>query len=110
MDATSPETGETRVAIRNGWIAFALWAAAFAGAFIAYTLAEPRDFGFTAGANRVVSFFAWQVAAGALAMLGLVLRRHVPRGHTLRRLLLIPPGLFLALLLSIVALLVFAAP
>ncbi|MDV7145183.1 hypothetical protein R3X27_21075 [Tropicimonas sp. TH_r6] len=96
-------------AIRTGWISFYLWIAVFAGAFIASALTEPRDFGFTAGANRIVTFLGWQTAAGALAMLGLVLRRHIPRGRSLRWLLLIPPGVFLALILSVAALLLYAS-
>lgn len=45
------------------WLLLALWAAAFAGSFIAFALIEPTGSSFTRGANRVGAFLGWQAAA-----------------------------------------------
>jgi len=51
-----------------------LWALAFFGSFVAFYLVPPSDFGFTAGANRVLVFVAGQAIAVLLALICLGLR------------------------------------
>jgi len=50
------------------WLLLALWAAAFAGSFIAYTVIEPTGTSFTRGANRVGAFLGWQATAIGFAV------------------------------------------
>jgi hypothetical protein len=50
------------------WLLFALWAAAFVGAFIAYAVIEPTGSSFTRGANRVGAFLGWQATAIGFAV------------------------------------------
>ena len=51
-----------------------LWSLAFFGSFIAFYLTPATDFGFTAGANKVMTFVAFQAVGLVLAIICLVLR------------------------------------
>lgn len=98
-------TSEHRVWQRRlGWLVFFLWVCAFLGSFPAAILTPPSDFGFTAGVNRVLIFFGFQIAAGTLSLIGLVLRSGLPKKTFLRRLLLWPAGLFVAQIFAVVLL------
>lgn len=91
-----------------GWALLALWAGAFGGAFVAFAVTPPSDFGFTAGLNRVSLFLTWQAGAGALAILCAVVRPQLPPGAAPRRLLLVPPAILLSLILALAALVLWA--
>ena len=76
------------------------WAVAFFGSFAAFYLTPAKDFGLTAGLNKVSIFFGWQFAAILLALLCLGVRPRVPEPVWLRRMALAPA---FALLLMVVA-------
>ena len=80
------------------------WAIAFAGAFVAFALTAPEDYGFTAGINRVAIFMGWQLAAAVLSVACAVAARRVPRGRRLRRLGFVPLGVTCLGLLFLVGL------
>ena len=64
----------------------ALWLIAFAGAFLAFWLTPARDFGLTAGLNRISTFLGWQAVAGFLAVLAWTTGTRLEKGTGLRRL------------------------
>ncbi|MEL6203828.1 MAG: hypothetical protein AAFR47_00755 [Pseudomonadota bacterium] len=78
-----------------------LWLAVFAGAFVAYALTPASDIGFTAGMNRVVTFFVVQSAAAALAVV-LVQASRGLRPGALRAMAHVPVVILLLALLVIV--------
>ena len=80
----------------------AVWAATFVAAFLAFSLTAPSGDGFTRGLNRIGAFLGWQAAAGTLGLVLALVSRPLPPGR-LRRLALLPLGLFLAGVLAIVA-------
>lgn len=90
------------------WGLLAIWAALFAGAFIAFALTDPTGDGFVRGINRVTAFLGWQLAAGALAILIWMQRKHFPTGTLGRWLARVPAGLFSFLVFLLVALVLFA--
>ena len=65
------------------------WAVAFFGSFIAFYLAPARDFGMSAGWNKVTVFMGWQFVAVFLALCSLVLRWST-RNVRIKRLAAIP--------------------
>ena len=91
------------------WLFTALWAVAFLGAFVAFALTPARDFGFTAGMNRVTVFLGGQVVASALAIPAAIAARRLPKGAGLRWLALVPIWMVGALAALVAALIVWAA-
>lgn len=85
----------------------ALWLIAFAGAFLAFWLTPARDFGLTAGLNRVSTFFGWQVVAGLMAVLAWTTGSRLEKGTGLRRLSRVPFALFAALVAAILVLILY---
>ncbi len=106
-------TDETPPGSARRWIVIctiAAWGVAFLGSFAAFYLTPARDFGLSAGWNRVSVYMGWQMAATGLAVVCLALAQWLPRGSGLRRLALVPAGATVLLAVTITALTIFASP
>lgn len=81
------------------------WAVAFFGSFVAFYLTPGRDFGLSAGWNRVTVFMGWQLVAVVLALVCMFLRWSTsdPR---LKRLAAIP-AVAVGILVSVAAVVIF---
>ncbi|MCB1342453.1 MAG: hypothetical protein KDK24_15565 [Pseudooceanicola sp.] len=87
------------------WVLLAAWAVAFAASFHGFLFAEPTGDGFTRGMNRVMTFLAWQIGAGLLA----IVLWQVGKGDMRLRWLVRLPALVAALLMvAVVALILWA--
>ena len=82
-----------------------VWAIAFFGSFVVYYVTPAKDFGFTAGANRLTAFMAWQAVATVIALVCLIIRWNTKERQL--RLLAAIPSSALAVLFSAVTLLIF---
>jgi hypothetical protein len=81
------------------------WAVAFFGSFVAFLLTPGRDFGLSAGWNKISVFMGWQLVAVVLALVCMVMRWSTsdPR---LKRLAAIP-AVAVGLLMSVAAVVLF---
>ena len=86
----------------------ALWALAFAYAFVAFWTTAPSGDGFGRGLNRVVTYLGWQGIAGMLAVAIWGVGRGWPKGSSARRLSAVPIALALLHALAIAAIVLWA--
>jgi hypothetical protein len=95
--------------MRHGliWILLALWAVAVAMSVLA-TLEPPTGDGFTRGLNRVTGLLQFQALALLIGLVILALRGRA-EGLWLRRLMLVPVFMALALLLGIAGVFLYAS-
>lgn len=98
-----PPRGRTAVKIALG-----LWGAVFLGAFVAFAVTAPTDFGLTKGMNRVTTFFGWQFAAAFLSLGSAYAAWSLPRGSRWRRLGLIPLYVTATLVVALAGLILWA--
>lgn len=94
---------------RRGWLValLAVWVLVFAGSVLVPWLTEPRGDGFTRGLNQLMTFFGYQLAAGAVALgLWWISRGVAPAW--LRWLARVPLMLALALALFVAGLILWA--
>lgn len=89
------------------WILLALWAVAV-GMSVLPVLEPPTGDGFTRGLNRIAGFFRFQALALLIGLVILALRGRA-EGPWLRRLMLVPVLVALALLVGIAGVFLYAA-
>ncbi len=61
-------------------ILFVLWLGLFVGSFVMFMVTPSKDFGFTAGLNRIMVFFGWQIAAGVVGFILWITSRNSETG------------------------------
>ncbi|HGG05800.1 MAG TPA: hypothetical protein ENK28_10105 [Aliiroseovarius sp.] len=83
-------------------IALLIWLACFVASFVVAWLTPARDFGFTAGLNRITTFLGWQFVASVLALGLWTYGRTLEKGSTGRRLSVVPAGFGLVLVVGLV--------
>lgn len=85
----------------------ALWVAAW-GYSLVPLFADITGDGFTRGLNRLKGFLGWQAIAGMIALALWGIGRGLPRRSGARRIIGVPLGMALALLLALVAIALWA--
>jgi hypothetical protein len=88
-------------------ICLGLWFAAFAGSFLVFWITPAKDFGLTASLNRVGVFTGWQAAAGVVAVITWGAGSRLDKGTGLRQLSRVPFAIFAALIIAVIALVLF---
>ena len=89
-------------------VLFFVWLSLFAASFILTAITPPKDFGLTAGFNRIEVFFKWQIFAGIAGILLWKAGQAFDKG-TLWRWLSRAPILFALLLFFMVLFLIIGA-
>ncbi len=84
------------------------WAIAFVGSFVAFALTPAKDFGLSAGWNKIGVFMGWQLVAMVLAFFAGTTSRKVEPGRTLRWLGVLPVSVFGLMALAVIALLLWS--
>ena len=83
------------------------WAIAVFGSFLAFFLTPAKDFGLTAGLNKVTVFMGWQAVATVLSFASLAMRWS-SRDKITRRFAAIPALALAVMLMAFAALLFWA--
>ncbi|VAW21398.1 hypothetical protein MNBD_ALPHA11-1174 [hydrothermal vent metagenome] len=83
---------------------FFVWGGLFIASFIMFTITPSKDFGLTAGYNRIEVFFRWQIAAGFVGIIVWLMGKNFNAGTFWRWMCRIPIIAAALLLLGLIAL------
>ncbi len=92
---------------------FVVWGGLFIASFVMFAITPAKDFGLTAGYNRVEVFFRWQIAAGVVGIIVWLMGKNFSAGTFWRwmcRIPIIAAALLLIGLIALIAGLSFSKP